>query len=220
MITSQKTLYQEKLMAARHKDPHYLFLLFLSIPMFIWYDKQALTALQNMAIDKSGNAVFLSENQVIYPFTYAGALLTILGITSLMARRYGFSISNLIVSLLLGRAVAGALIVVYEQIFTLLGSIVWKENVWLLYYGDIETLLWNAAKVGFLITLLPHINPNMKYYTTLILATYFILMISWMALGMRPPHQDALNYALNATTRLLLHAVPLTLLLRGRGFQA
>jgi hypothetical protein len=179
--------------------------LIYSIPALAWFDLTALAALSNIAWDRAGNLVFRTGSTIIYPFTYAAALLSIVGVFYyiITGERRLWAIPA---ALLAARASTIGTINVYEQIFTGIGSLVWSENVWFRYYGgDFLSFMWGLSGMLWIIAITPWIRRHNMIPVAIALGGFAAGMIAWVMTGYQPPDSGMVSYLLNAVTRILPH---------------
>ncbi len=179
--------------------------LIYSIPALAWFDLTALAGLSNIAWDRAGNLVFRTGSTTIYPFTYAAALLSLVGVSYyiITGERRLWAIPS---AILAARASTIGAINIYEQIFTGIGSLVWSETVWSRYYGgDFLTFMWGLSGMLWIITITPWIRRVNLKSVAIALGGFAAGMLAWVMTGYQSPDSSIVAYLLNAATRMLPH---------------
>ncbi|MEM4416602.1 MAG: hypothetical protein QXD32_00925 [Nitrososphaerota archaeon] len=179
--------------------------LIASIPSLAWYDLRAYEALLHISHDRAGNIVFQSGSTVIYPFTYAAALISLVGVAYYLVRSER-RVLAVPVAILVARASTIGMMNLYEQVFTGVGSAIWQENVWLRYYGsDFITFMWGVSGMLWVITVAPWVRRANLVPVVLVMLGYVLGMVAWILTGYQPPDMNRTSYLLNTVTRLLPH---------------
>lgn len=178
-----------------------------------WFDYAALSAIVHPTSDAAGHLRFAvaGYSNTVYPFTYVAVGLSLLGCT------YGiFRVERLdrgpALAMVLGIAVANiasvGMINLYEQVFVALnylspqGPIVW--TYWLGYYwGGPSAVADTLTGLLIVLTILPWSNPRNGPGVALFAGIFAAGSLLWFLHGYgAPPSGDALDYGLNATTRI------------------
>jgi len=183
--------------------------LFVSIPALIFYDYTAVSALLGATSDRAGQLVFkgtspTGEETVVYPFTYAAAALSVVGVTFYIykAERRWWA---LLVGLVVARATTAGIIELYELVFVGLGQTVWSGDVWGRYYGnDLPTHMWTVVGLTWIFAAAPWWRRKNLRASSICFGAFLATMLTWLSIGYPPVESgNPIAYVLNAASRLL-----------------
>ena len=191
----------------------YIALIFVAVIYTDWYPQHALTSLTHYA----GGGFFNGGNYPIYSFTYAGAVLSVVGVTYFILKQENFKLMYLPIALGVSYLATISATVWYEQIWIGLGTLFAHFTFWANFYGSLFEFLGVIANASLVLVLYPWIrwrkNKNLILYSFLSL---FILFGIWIAAGYGFTWQSTIDWTLNASTRIMSQIILIVLVFVGR----
>ncbi len=197
-----------------HDERWLLWALLLIVTTFVsWFDYVAATAIWNPRGASAGALVFLplGISNTVFPFTYVGVTASVLGVAWCIARREIPSMGKLpaiAVGLLVGNAVSVGMLDAYEQVYVGLGCLQGSTHAICVaeltyYWGSVGAVGYTLTGLALLLILLPWVRPRNwpGGFSLLLLCGAFFAV--WVAAGYAsPPHGSALDYWMNAGSRI------------------
>jgi hypothetical protein len=178
-----------------------------------WFDYAALTAVFYPSTDAAGHARFqvLGYPNTVYPFTYVGVAVSLLGVAAFVYLRERATLGRLrgaILGLAIGNLASIGMVDAYEQVYIGLTGLTPQgqtvADAWLHFYWG--TAGGVAATLGGLLVLfavLPWARRANWTGVLLCLGVYAASMAAWFEHGYGSPQNgDSLDYAMNALSRV------------------
>ena len=187
--------------------------LLMATALLIWFDYTAATAIFHPQSDPAGRTLLQvpGYQNTVYPFTYAGAAASVLGVAFFLYRRERTTLRRVPAALLgvaVGNLASIGMIDTFEQAFvgrrwfTGFGhgdSVYWLTQYW----GQPQSAGLTAAGMLAVPTVLPWSQRQNWPGVGLCLGIYAVAMGLWFFHGYADPQNgDALDYWMNAVARV------------------
>jgi hypothetical protein len=179
----------------------------------IWFDFAAATAILHPQSDTAGNTQFQvpGYQNTVYPFTYAGALVSVLGVAVFVFQRERPEMRGalaVLLGLVVGNLASIGMINCYEQVFVGLrwftgfghgDSVYWLGQYW----GTIPHAGATLAGMLPVLAVLPWARRRNWPGVSFFLGVYAVSMAVWFFHGYPDPQNGtALDYWMNALSRI------------------
>ena len=185
----------------------------MATAFLFWFDYAAVSAIFHPQLGPAGRTVFQVQgySNTVYPFTYAGAALSLVGVACFVFRQeraeLGLVVAALL-GLLVGNIASIGMINCYEQVFV--GLLYYTEFghaagiYWLGYYwGQVGLAGSTLAGMIPVVAAVPWGRRRNWPGVSLFLGIYAISMGVWFLHGYTPPQSgDAIDYWANAVSRV------------------
>jgi hypothetical protein len=178
-----------------------------------WFDYAAVTAIVHPTSDAAGHLRFAVSgySNMVYPFTYVGVGVSLFGCAYLIFRQERLGRGRVVAALIaLGVAniASVGMVNIYEQVFVALnvqspnGPVVW--SFWVQYYwGSASGAAATVTGMVIVLTVLPWASGRNWPGVLLCGGVFAVGSLVWFLNGYgAPPSGDALDYWMNATTRV------------------
>lgn len=194
--------------------PGYLLLWLLMLTAFVaWFDYAALTAAFHPATDSAGHLLFdvPGYSNTVYPFTYVGVALSLLGVGVFVGRREnrsGRRLFAVVVAALVANLASIGMINAYEQVFVVLMYLTPSLQTFgvsglRLYWGSAGAIAGTVGGLVLVLAVLPWSRRENAPGVGLCLGVTALAFAAWFATGFSDPaHGGPLDYVWNATSRI------------------
>jgi hypothetical protein len=187
--------------------------LVMATAFLIWFDYAAATAIFHPQTDAAGRTLFQVPDyqNTVYPFTYAGATISVLGVAYFVYRVERPALHPALavtLALTVGNLASIGMINSYEQVFVGLrwftgfghgDSVYWLNQYW----GTVGSAGYTLAGMVPVLAVLPWSRWRNLPGVLLCFGVYAIAMAIWFVHGYADPqYGDLLVYAMNAASRI------------------
>ena len=178
-----------------------------------WFDYAALSAVFHPATDSAGHLLFAvpGYTNTVYPFTYAGVALSLLGVGFFVGRREsrpGRRILGTVVAVLVANLASVGMINVYEQVFVALMYLTPNLRTFgvaglRLYWGSAGAIAGTVGGLLVVLAILPRSRRENVPGVGLCLGVTAVAFAAWFATGYADPAQGSpFDYLWNAISRV------------------
>jgi hypothetical protein len=173
-----------------------------------WFAWVAVSGIVHPMRLASGNLVLFAPgagwSSTIYPFTYAGVALSLLGVGYFVLRQEGPSLSAFVLASLAAYVSSVGMLNVYEQGFVLgVEASTHSTAFWAFYWGTPSSFVWTVVGMTWVLAAFPWWQRYNWRLVVPLLGLYLTSMATWYVFGFPGTDSGATwVYAVNAVSRI------------------
>jgi len=173
-----------------------------------WFAWVAVSGILHPTRLPSGSFVFFAPgagwSSTVYPFTYVGVVLSLLGVGYFVWRQEGRSAPAFVLAGLAAYVSSVGMINLYEQTFVLgVETTTHSHLFWTFYWGTPSSAAWTLLGISWVFAALPWSHRYNWMLAVPLLVVFVTSMAAWYAFGFPDTNQGAgWVYAVNAASRI------------------